>query len=1110
MTDIAGLVISIASSWKTCVEIFDIIDSSKYEMGYETLRVKLEVERIRLLAWGGAVGLSKVENCRQSPDPRLNRSEVRGVVLRLLGCIYLVFKDTEKFQERYGLRPVTLSIPDHAGSAGPSAQPEPMLGSVFKQPYEILRRSARNRQCGTPLGKKTVWAIHDKKKFQAMVSEIKGFNDNLESLFPDMKMYTSKTIAGEVAKSQDIDALQSLQEATAGEHQYISETASVRLEAIEAMFSARSRIHDDEQTLIGDTIITPQPGWVNANADAENDSSEELDEVSKQMEMLEIYASKKSDGALMLSLLGPYDFSASVTAYVRWEGRQSDDTWSHWDDKDRGFVKSSHASFDLYHRKRYIKGSRRRSLQTDESHILFDVESNPKYENVNPGTITVEGLGIECWDYEEKFGKERKNTIFISYADLPKVPAKKLLRRIDELRRGVNKFGWNPDQEEADLKAFFGNIGPTYSVGSRRMNDSLRIADFYSALNRRDVFADFTSKSSIAMEWGGPKEESIGIWNFLWQIILAKELALRLEHLSEDVSVSGFTHRVLASLIIQDLWLRNVEIVLTDIKIALEATIPATPEERDRAKSFNLRGNEAMKKGQWQVAVDFYTEAIKIELDNAGFRSNRSAAFRSMERHEDAREDAFIATRLDPNHALSWARLGQAERKLGNGKRARSAFERAIDIAGKDASNMMKQGLADAKAKIEADIQAINKETNKAVKDVLRKNYLDEDWDDAFKTAELHSRVHEQQVEGLLLFAERMRWPYINEVRDYAEDVYSNLRSGHVTISPFLHDWLYGMMLPGKWMSFKIMAALVLCTPSISASLQVAAYYDSGLSLPKRSYWRVRTVLGRVLGCLPGVVSLCGWIGPCPPVEFVPPLSEEAKKKPRYINLKARHVAPIEHTPNSDDGVMDFSPRHDRYKAVRMQPDEDLPTYISEMKDADRWVIPEPPVRELSTCTIQSIRLEKLASNLGATTQRNSGEPGDKEKTEYRASIIFSMDNNEDLVKYKLLTNPVFVTLPPCRPGPKGPHEVHLREFPIYQKNIWTVDRLKDHMPEDVDDDVMVINATGKGTEVLARAWCSERGKNAVIRYADGPCFVCAVRAASKAGLNTGILIWVS
>jgi tetratricopeptide (TPR) repeat protein len=638
----------------------------------------------------------------------------------------------------------------------------------------------------------------------------------------------------------------------------------------------------------------------------------------------------------------------------------------------------------------------------------------------------------------------------------------------------------------------------------------LRIGDFYQLLNRRDIFADFSSKSSIGVQWGGSKDEGIGMWNVLWQIILAKELALRLGNFP-DASMIGFTHRVLASLIVQDLWLSNIEIILTAKILPDDIKKPVTLEEQAKAEEFKSKGNEAWKKKQCQNAVDLYTEAIKADLSNAVYRSNRSAALTSMKKYEEARQDAYIATQLDPNYAKAWFRLGLAEKKLGNRKRARDAYERAVKVAGKDATSLMKQELADAKAKIKDDLEAIDKETDMAVKDLLRKDYLDEDWDIAFMVPELHSHVHEQQVEGLLHFAERIKWPYINEARNYAEDVYGNLRSGQV-IEFHLHDWLYGMTLPGKWMSHKVMAALVLCTPSISKSLGVAHYYDCGLSLPKQSYWRARTVLGRVLGCLPGVVSLCGWIGPCPSLEFIPPLPEGATKELRYIRLKTRRVAP-DYTPDSDNNVIHLSHRHNQYEATRLQPDEDLPAYLAEMKDADKWVIPEPPVRELSTCTIQSIRLKKLPPDINVTAQKARKEISDQEvdsMAEYRASIVFTIDNNEDAITYTLYTNPVFVTPPPCRPGPQGIHEVHLRALPMYQKNVWTVDRLKDHTPEDFDDNVMVINATGKGAEALARAWCSERGKNAVIRRSVGPCFVCALGAASKAGLGTGILIWVS
>lgn len=89
---------------------------------------------------------------------------------------------------------------------------------------------------------------------------------------------------------------------------------------------------------------------------------------------------------------------------------------------------------------------------------MFSIESDPLYENENPGTVTVEGFGLECWEYEEIYGKTRAETVFVSHAQLPNVPARKLLRRVDELRRGEEKFGWHPEKEEADLEEFFGDL----------------------------------------------------------------------------------------------------------------------------------------------------------------------------------------------------------------------------------------------------------------------------------------------------------------------------------------------------------------------------------------------------------------------------------------------------------------------------------------------------------------------------------------------------------------------------------------------------------------------------------------------------------------------------
>lgn len=209
----------------------------------------------------------------------------------------------------------------------------------------------------------------------------------------------------------------------------------------------------------------------------------------------------------------------------------------------------------------------------------------------------------------------------------------------------------------------------------------------------------------------------------------------------------------------------------------------------------------------------------------------------------------------------------------------------------------------------------------------------------------------------------------------------------------------------------------------------------------------------------------------------------------------------IEHNPHSDDSNH-FATTYAYSDVLDLQPDEELDSYCAEMKSSDNWLIPEPPVRDVGVCEIQSIQLKRLT--LVGTTSDSAAELD----VEYRASITFKLDNNKGPVTFKLYTNPVSVTPPPCRPGPKGAHEVHLRELPTYQK-IWSLESLKDHKAEDcAEDEAMTINATSKGAEVFARAWCSERGKCAVIRRPDGPCFVCALRAAGKAGLWTGVLIW--
>ncbi|KAJ0422347.1 hypothetical protein BJY00DRAFT_311068 [Aspergillus carlsbadensis] len=387
----------------------------------------------------------------------------------------------------------------------------------------------------------------------------------------------------------------------------------------------------------------------------------------------------------------------------------------------------------------------------------------------------------------------------------------------------------------------------------------------------------------------------------------------------------------------------------------------------------------------------------------------------------------------------------------------------------------------------------------------FREARLEEIWDVLRMKLPMRSVVHERQVEGLLVFAENIKWPYLGEVRDRLRTAHKDFKGG-LGINSFLHDWLTGVALPGRWFAFTIMSALIMCTPSLP-DLGVAQSYDSGLSLPDCSYWRLRTTLGRILASLTGVVSLNGWIGPCPPVHVIGRVTND--KKPCHVNLRAESVLPSEYTTVIEFDKLSLDPHPE---APPRRPDEEAEAYIADIEDPSQWVVPDPPAQQVINCEIKRICLEALSLNPEGTAKAGSGKadtaPVDM-GPEYLASIEFQIGDSTDTVTYTLATNPVFVSLLACYPEPHAAHQVHVRELPKYQTDIWTVENLKDCVPNDDSGDVIIINATGKCARVLAQAWCADRGKNAIVRAEGGPCFACALRAAGELGLGVGVLIWV-
>lgn len=349
---------------------------------------------------------------------------------------------------------------------------------------------------------------------------------------------------------------------------------------------------------------------------------------------------------------------------------------------------------------------------------------------------------------------------------------------------------------------------------------------------------------------------------------------------------------------------------------------------------------------------------------------------------------------------------------------------------------------------------------------------------------ELHSLVHERQVEGLVRFAETAAWPALGEMRRFTEEVYSDIRSGGSS-NRFLYDWLFGLMLPGKKFVNTIMASLVAATPSL-AHLGDARYYISGLVVRDRSYWRAKSVLGRVLGAMKETRVANGWVGPFP----------------RPVGLKAEdiadgwsHVHARDVTFNGHLLPEDQSGDSERFLMFQHREEESsTSSWLQGLADRSKWVVPLGPSKSADRVDFRAIKLKKT---------RPINENYSEEETEPQQRATLELLINDQSVEFTLYSNPVFVTAPKCIDGPHAAHEDDLPKI----QNILSVSQLPGHAHN--DRRVLIIDATGQGEcELAARAWCSENGQHAVLVRGNGTCFACAVRTASQGALAVGCLIW--
>ncbi|KAI0154374.1 hypothetical protein GGR57DRAFT_113042 [Xylariaceae sp. FL1272] len=385
-----------------------------------------------------------------------------------------------------------------------------------------------------------------------------------------------------------------------------------------------------------------------------------------------------------------------------------------------------------------------------------------------------------------------------------------------------------------------------------------------------------------------------------------------------------------------------------------------------------------------------------------------------------------------------------------------------------------------------------------------RDNVRIEEYGDTAEHIRLRFKLRKRQNRMLKRFAQMMKWPNLGETE--AELRARETDGSLVNISSHALAFFSGLVLPGPTFPFLMMNSLIDVDPDKATDrLALLTHLNPHCGFQYRNsytYWTSTSIVGKVLA--PTCLEVAGWVGP------------------------ARPSADLTHSQIAR--VRSRKPRE------RMTT-EDVLT-MSERSDPLGPAAEVYPVKEYELLTpysddfVDTVRIEML--QLKALVEKSDTGP-----LWFDASLQFAIDGAS--WPLRLSYDVCFIHACPCS---DGPHPL----FFDYEFTTVKADQVvgimdwskpssrrgsKDHsatstpvggssgnhrpmnrnaMVDGADDDdverVLLVETFGvKDNEVLARAWCSHWGLNAVVADISRTCMACAIREAYAATLTVVILV---
>ena len=242
MAEILGALASgltIATLFKGCIEAFDLVQSARHqESDLNSLVLKFNIEKCRLFLWGQVMGLTAQANPRERHP--LEDLEMQDLVCETLQAILAILQSTWNMKEKYGCKEMPDALRNQGLDPQAPANDIENLATAFSH-FRITKPCRDNKR--TMLFRAR-WVIHDRKKFNELIKEARGFITSLHAI--TASLFSVKVLEDRLRDSVqrvgNPDTLQHIADITETDYPNLSDAASSRADTLTTQMNERMAI----------------------------------------------------------------------------------------------------------------------------------------------------------------------------------------------------------------------------------------------------------------------------------------------------------------------------------------------------------------------------------------------------------------------------------------------------------------------------------------------------------------------------------------------------------------------------------------------------------------------------------------------------------------------------------------------------------------------------------------------------------------------------------------------------------------------------------------------------------------------------------------------------